>query len=100
MIPPRSEAHATRNEQTRTTFTSLEQASFLPPTSATISAQATRANVPHKVEDVPESNGAKIHWLGDSNAKSVLLYFHGKRQLYQQTAISNYDRWWLCAPPC
>lgn len=81
MVASRSEAHAARNKQTRTLFASLEQAKVLPPTSATITTQATVANVPHKVEDVPQSQGAKMHWLGDLSAQKVWLYFHGKRRL-------------------
>lgn len=77
MVRARSEAHAARNELIRTTFSSLELSTALPPTASTVSDCAKAANVAHGVEDIPGSEGANIHWLGDKSASNVLLYFHG-----------------------
>ncbi len=48
-----------------------------PPTAEVVPAQAKELGVKWEVEDVPDGRGAKLHWLGDRNAKTVILYFHG-----------------------
>lgn len=74
----RSAAHVQRNSQSRALFSSCQRArDVLPTTKATIAARMQALNLQYHVDDIPNSNGAKLHWLGDQSAKKLLLYFHG-----------------------
>ncbi|OAG42057.1 hypothetical protein AYO21_03792 [Fonsecaea monophora] len=74
----RSQAHAERNDVIRAGMTSLETAlSATVPTKDTVASETARLGSPVKTEEIPDSEGAKIHWIGDSSAPSVILYFHG-----------------------
>ncbi|OCK78706.1 alpha/beta-hydrolase [Lepidopterella palustris CBS 459.81] len=48
-----------------------------PPTSTTIPARCKILNLPWQADDVPNSSGARIHWIGDRSAKKVIFYIHG-----------------------
>jgi hypothetical protein len=73
----RSDAHTVRNEQIRTLFQNLDNAKGLPSTSEVVNRQGEALEIAVHVENVPSAKKAKIHWLGDTTAKEVLLYFHG-----------------------
>lgn len=87
MARSRSDAHAARNEQVRNMFASLAEVTGMPPTSTTITGAAQTLKLDHNVENVPESQGAKIHWLGDANAHKLLLYYHGTSSTIHQSFI-------------
>lgn len=89
MVRARSDGHQARNEQVRTMFTSLAEATILPSTSTTVTTRAQALNWLHSVEEIPLGKGAKIHWLGDKAAKKVLLYFHGKRKFSCRRVVAN-----------
>ncbi|KAI1625071.1 Alpha/Beta hydrolase protein [Exophiala viscosa] len=75
---PRSDAHDARNAAFRQAFGKpFEYKESAAPTAEVITEEAKKLDVPHFVDDVPASKGARIHWLGDRSAKKVLLYFHG-----------------------
>lgn len=42
-----------------------------------------------KEETIDMKNGAKGHWLGPSNAKNVLIFFHGRRESVEFASHSN-----------
>ncbi len=74
----RSEAHATRNATFRTGLSSPAAAREVSiPTRDVVPAECERLGVQTKAEDVPDSEGARIHWIGDSSLENVILYFHG-----------------------
>ncbi|KAF2498909.1 alpha/beta-hydrolase [Lophium mytilinum] len=74
----RSAAHDARNVDLRKAFVdpSISQAVSVP-TAAIIESRCKKDNVPWQVDDVPNSSGARIHWIGDRSAQKVILYFHG-----------------------
>lgn len=75
----RSTAHDARNAALQSTFSSLDGARAQSiPDAIVIPARAKILGLAHCVEDIPESDGAKIHWVGDRSATKVILYFHGK----------------------
>lgn len=39
-------------------------------------ASASKTNQP-QTKTVPLKDGASGHWIGDKNAKNVLIYYHG-----------------------
>ena len=74
----RSEAYEARNRALRTGLSSpaaAKEASV--PTKDVVPAECQRLGVQVKVEEVPDSEGARIHWIGDSSLENVILYFHG-----------------------
>ena len=74
----RSDAHAARNEALRTALGSVaatKEASL--PTKDVVAAECQRLGVALKVEDVADSKGARIHWIGETSPQDVILYFHG-----------------------
>ncbi|OAP56083.1 hypothetical protein AYL99_09262 [Fonsecaea erecta] len=74
----RSQAHEERNQMLRGGMSSLEAAlSLTVPTKDTVVSETKRLGQAVRTEDIPDSNGAKIHWIGDSSAPNVILYFHG-----------------------
>lgn len=42
-----------------------------------IEDHAKARKVEHHDEEVPNSDGARLHWLGDRSADKVILYLHG-----------------------
>lgn len=75
----RSAEHHARNTFLRENLSDPEKArKEAPPTADTVKKVTSEMNLPCKVEDVPDSDGAKLHWIGDPAANKVLLYFHGE----------------------
>ena len=75
----RSEAYDARNKGFRDAFSKpLELAAVAVPTATIIPEESQKIGMPHHVEDVPNSQGARLHWLGDQSAQRVILYFHGQ----------------------
>jgi len=74
----RSAEHDARNNELRQRFSSVDRArAEAAPTAKVITEQAQLLGLPHKIEDIPESDGAKLHWVGDLTAQKAMLYFHG-----------------------
>jgi hypothetical protein len=81
----RSTAHDLRNDAFREGFASPEKAKELAlPTGRVIEDHAKARKVEHHDEEVPNSDGARLHWLGDRSADKVILYFHGRYVLILQ----------------
>jgi len=77
----RSADHDARNSLFRQTLGSKEAVkSSAVPTGTVIETRAKALNVDHHVEAVPNSDGAKLHFVGDSKANKLILYFHGKQE--------------------
>ena len=75
---PRSEAHEARNAAVREGFRSVKDARAASvPTADAIVSTCETLKVAHKVEDVPDSQGARLHWIGDASPRNTILYFHG-----------------------
>ncbi len=75
----RSEAHDQRNAQFREAFKKpFDFKSVAKPTSELVQTEAKNLGLAHHVEDIPNSDGAKLHWLGNPEPQKILLYFHGK----------------------
>jgi hypothetical protein len=74
----RSAAHDARNKSYREALgdNSAAIAASIP-TAQRIPTQAKELGVKWEVEDVPDGQGGRIHWVGDRAAKKVILYFHG-----------------------
>jgi len=74
----RSAQHDARNAMILEGFKDLQVAKEQSvPTAKVIEARCKTDNLPWNVEDVPNSSGARIHWIGDQSAENVILYFHG-----------------------
>ena len=74
----RSEAHNQRNAQFREAFLKpWDFANSAPPTGKTIESEAKELGLAHEVDDIPNGQGAKLHWLGNTKPDIVVLYFHG-----------------------
>jgi len=74
----RSEAHDQRNAGIKDAFMKpFEFASSTPPTAELVPTEAKNLELAHYVEDVPNSGGARVHWLGNPKPQKILLYFHG-----------------------
>lgn len=74
----RSISHDQRNIAFREAFFSAEHAKKrAQKTSVVVEARAKDLGLEHQVEAVPDSRGAKLHWLGDRGSEKVILYFHG-----------------------
>jgi len=74
----RSPAYDARNKGYREALT--DSAAFKAssiPTAQRIENDAKELGVKWEAEDVPDGQGARIHWVGDRAAKKVILYFHG-----------------------
>lgn len=79
----RSAAHDQRNDAFREVFLKpLEFKATIPVTADQVPAEAQKLGVEHHVEDVPNADGARLHWIGDRAALNVILYFHGRSRLY------------------
>lgn len=77
---PRSAEYEARNAIVRNGFSSAKEArAASPPTSETIVSTCQKLAVPYKTEDIPESRGAKLYWIGDTTPRDTILYFHGKQ---------------------
>lgn len=75
----RSAEHDGRNAALRQMFATTQLArDASQPTGATVPAECEKLNLPWAVEDIADSEGGKLHWLGDRKAENVLLYFHGE----------------------
>lgn len=78
----RSAAHEERNKALRAGFASPDAArKASPPTAATVEAKAKDLKLDHEVEEIPKSDGARVHWLGDRTARKVWVYLHGQSLL-------------------
>lgn len=53
------------------------RSALLPPTATVLAKYAKSNRVAYRVEEVRDGEGAKLHWMGDLEAKKVILYFHG-----------------------
>lgn len=73
----RSEAHARRDATIRAGLNDIEASRQASPTKDVIASECQRLETAVKIEDVPHSNGARIHWIGNTSPKNVVLYFHG-----------------------
>ncbi|GAD94998.1 hypothetical protein MYCGRDRAFT_51536 [Paecilomyces variotii No. 5] len=74
----RSAAHDERNKALREVFSSpFALAATATPTAEIISNYAKERNIEHRVEEIPNSEGARLHWLGNPSARKVVLYYHG-----------------------
>jgi hypothetical protein len=77
----RSEAHDQRNAQFREAFKKpFDFKSVASPTSELVPTEAKNLGLAHYVEDIPNSDGARLHWLGNPEPQKILLYFHGKTE--------------------
>ena len=56
----------------------FDLASAATPTAELIPTEAKNLGLAHYVEDIPNSEGARLHWLGNPEPEKILLYFHGK----------------------
>jgi hypothetical protein len=75
---PRSVAHEARNKAFRdASIDNGTTRANATPTAQLIPAQAQELGVKWEVEDVPDGQGGRLHWVGDRAAKKVILYFHG-----------------------
>ena len=75
----RSEAHEQRNAQFREAFKApFNFAATAPPTADIIPQQAKQLELAHTVDDIPNGQGARLHWLGNTKPDKVILYFHGE----------------------
>lgn len=76
----RSPAHDARNSQLRLMFgvAGADTPNF-ESTGVVIAKGCDNLNVAHHVEDIPNSNGAKLHFAGDIKSEKVILYFHGEQ---------------------
>ncbi|KAK5044463.1 hypothetical protein LTR84_010744 [Exophiala bonariae] len=74
----RSEAHEARNTTLREVFSNRDTAKAGATADAIVIPNRARLlALSHEVQDVPNSDGAKIHWIGGTAADKVILYFHG-----------------------
>ena len=74
----RSAEHDARNAALKAALGTNELArAASQPTGNTVPAQCKDLGLAWEVEDISDSNGARIHWLGARGVPSVLLYFHG-----------------------
>jgi hypothetical protein len=88
----RSTAYDLRNDAFREGFASLEKAKEIAlPTGRVIEDHAKARKVEHHAEEVPNSDGARLHWLGDRSADKVILYFHGRYVLILQRTCSQIE---------
>jgi hypothetical protein len=75
----RSPEHDSRNAALQSRFSDLNVArAEVVPDAITIPARAKLLNLKHETQDLPNSEGAVIHWLGDKSANKVIVYFHGQ----------------------
>ncbi|KAJ3464875.1 hypothetical protein MRS44_009661 [Fusarium solani] len=74
----RSELHEKRNKTVRDGLSSVAEArAASPSTTQAMTLQCRELGVDLTTEDIPEGQGAKIHWIGDRSPQTVILYFHG-----------------------
>jgi len=74
----RSAEHDARNSAIRQQFKSGAEARAADvPTRIVIPAQCKTLGIPLHTEDVPDGAGGRLHWIGDREAKKVILHFHG-----------------------
>ena len=91
----RSTAHSERNKALREGFADIPAAKAAsPPTRDIIAAECQRQGVALKIEDVPDSQGARIHWVGPGGGEDVLLYFHGMIILQIYVVLLSFPLSW------
>jgi len=75
----RSVAHEQRNDAFREALVNpLDFAASALPTATQVTNVAKELGVHHDVEQIFDDQEApRIHWLGNVQARKVLLYFHG-----------------------
>ena len=87
----RSAAHDARNEAFRTGLGSPDaRREARIPTADVVPAECQRLGIQVKAEEVPDSDGAVIHWIGDSSLEDVMLYFHGTDAFVLSASSSFY----------
>lgn len=91
----RSAAHDQRNAEFREAFGKpFELASAAQPTAVLVPEEAKKLGLAHYAEDVPNSGGARVHWLGNPSPQKILLYFHGKSAITSaQVFLLTGHRW-------
>ena len=88
----RSPEHDARNFALQARFSNLDNArAGAIPDAITIPNRAKLLGLQHEVQDVPESEGARIHWLGDKSADKVIVYYHGTRPLEPQVINTDWS---------
>lgn len=76
---PRSDAHFTRNKTVRERLSNLRTSiNTLPTTQDVLRAECQRLELPLVVEEVAESSGANVLWVGEKSSENVLFYIHGQ----------------------
>ncbi|KAK5044475.1 hypothetical protein LTR84_010756 [Exophiala bonariae] len=74
----RSAAHDARNQLLRETLSNNEDArKSSVPTGETVRRITSDLGISLKSENIPSSDGARLHFIGQISAEKVLLYFHG-----------------------
>ncbi|KAL5313072.1 hypothetical protein ACEPPN_019499 [Leptodophora sp. 'Broadleaf-Isolate-01'] len=74
----RSAAHDARNAFLRDNSSDNELGRQLSvPTGEVVKKISRELGVTLKTEDIPNSDGGRLHFLGNSSAEKVILYFHG-----------------------
>lgn len=75
----RSAAHDARNAFLRDNSSDNELGRQLSvPTGEVVKKISRELGVTLKTEDIPNSDGGRLHFLGNSSAEKVILYFHGE----------------------
>lgn len=84
----RSAEHDARNNALRAALgtTQLARAASQP-TGTTVPSVCADLKLPHAVEDIANSEGGRLHWLGDRKAENVLVYYHGELSIDRLCSI-------------
>lgn len=78
----RSAEHDARNTAFRASFQSPDTVrAAIPPPFRTIEACCKKLDRPWHVDDLPNCEGGKIHWMGNRTRRNVILYFHGENEI-------------------
>ncbi|CAK1360897.1 unnamed protein product [Cercospora beticola] len=78
MSRSRSAEHDARNSALKTALGTTELArAASQPTATTVPSRCNEIGLSWEVQDLADSHGARIYWLGARTAPTVLLYFHG-----------------------
>ena len=75
---PRSEAHTLRNQHIKASLSDPQAArKALQPTRDVVLSETERLGTSVRVQNIPSSEGANLHWVGSDVADTVVLYIHG-----------------------
>lgn len=78
----RTADHEARNQFLRDTLGNNDAArKAAVPTADTVKKVANELALSLKSEDIKNSDGGRLHFIGDTSAQKVLLYFHGEISL-------------------